>query len=261
VTGVPHHSKDYIERRTESTLRSFVLAALTEAQPTPLGDIAARVSEQLGATFHFDQELGLTSQGQKILGACYFEPAFAIFVDPSLQSADGSARFRFTLAHELGHLSLHRNLRLDFQSLDATARAIVDGERDLQPGPRELITPRDFLEWQANSYAAALLMPRVTVRSALALQQLDMGITRRPGMVYLSDGTGSANDFREIVHRLSTVYQTSTTATRIRIQELGLLHDGRQSSTPFEGQVTMPQALSQALQDLLAKRDSPSETE
>ena len=65
MTGVPHHSKDYIERRTESTLRRFVPAALTEAQPTPLGDIAARVSEQLGATFHFDQELGLTSQGSE----------------------------------------------------------------------------------------------------------------------------------------------------------------------------------------------------
>lgn len=81
-----------------------------------------------------------------------------------------STRLRFTLAHELGHLSLHRNLRLDFQSLDATARAIVDGERELQIGHRVLESPGDFLEWQANSYAAALLMPRITFTPELKRQ-------------------------------------------------------------------------------------------
>ncbi|MHB8495071.1 MAG: hypothetical protein ACYC9Z_02900 [Casimicrobiaceae bacterium] len=95
---------------------------------------------------------------------------------------------------------MHRNQRLDFQSLDATATAIVDGERELQIGHRVLETPRDFLEWQANFYAAALLMPRVTFASEQKRQQHDMGITRS-GFLYLSEQPSSATDHREIVRR------------------------------------------------------------
>jgi hypothetical protein len=51
MTGVAHRSKEYIERRTEATLRNFVPHTLMEGQPTPLGDIATRVKEQLGASF------------------------------------------------------------------------------------------------------------------------------------------------------------------------------------------------------------------
>ncbi len=75
----------------------------------------------------FTKLLGTDGRGQRLLGACYFAPVVAIFVDPSLLSAEEGPRFRFTLAHELGHLSLHRKLTLDFESLGATAKAILDG--------------------------------------------------------------------------------------------------------------------------------------
>jgi hypothetical protein len=223
---------------------------------------ANKSNRRVGASFHFDRDLGLNSSGQKILGACYFKPKFAIFVDPSLSRDSERARFRFTLAHELGHLSLHRNLRLDFQSLDATNRAIFDGEGELGRGPRVLTTPRDFLEWQANSYAAALLMPRLTFGPELLRQQRDMGITRRPQRIYLNDHPHSAADLREMVRRLGCVYQTSNTAIRIRLQELDLIRDLRSSSSDhLDGLVSMPKALSTAVADLLSKWKSPSADE
>ena len=118
---VPRYRREDIERRTEAVLRYYVPETLSEGQPTPLGDLAACVKRQLGATFSFDQMLGNNSAGERIIGACYFHPRFAILVDSSSAGDMQSARFRLTLAHELGHLSLHRKLRLDFQSLDATA--------------------------------------------------------------------------------------------------------------------------------------------
>jgi Zn-dependent peptidase ImmA (M78 family) len=119
------------------------------------------------------------------LGECIFSPQLAIRIDPSLLALEESPRFRFTLAHELGHMSLHRNLPLDFQSLDASQKAIIDSEHDVAPEPRELKTPRDWLEWQANSYAAALLMPQPTVGDEIARVQAALGIARNLGRIRL----------------------------------------------------------------------------
>jgi Zn-dependent peptidase ImmA (M78 family) len=218
------------------------------------------VQRQLGATFTFDQTLGNNSAGERIIGACYFEPRFAIFVDSSLASDMHSARFRFTLAHELGHLSLHRKLRLDFQSLDATARAIIDTQAHIDSLPRRLETPRDFLEWQANAYAAGLLMPRATFARELKRQHIDMGITRSPGIVYLNDERSSDDDYREAVARLSDIYQTSRTATQIRLRELDLLRDWRRSSEAVSGaDNALSQSISSVVQQLLRRWDSPSD--
>jgi Zn-dependent peptidase ImmA (M78 family) len=210
----------------------------------------------LDAKFVFDQKLGTNARGQQTLGACYFEPTYKICIDPSITGDD--PRFRFTLAHELGHLSLHRKLRLEFQSLDATARAILDGEDDLTGGPRQLQTPRDFLEWQANSYAAALLMPRVTFAGELRTSQTALGITRGIGVVWLTDGSGSRHDYDETVRRLSSAYQTSRTATRIRLQELDLLRDLRATQEAV-AIGALGRGLSEALQQLLRRYDSWTE--
>ena len=108
----------------------------------------------------------------------------------STQLADGTTecdehRFRFTLAHEFFHAIEHLPL---LASRGATSRGIemnravfVDrvarrtgsaAERAVEQWaradrPRGLLTPEDWREWQANTFASALLMPGWAVTGEL----------------------------------------------------------------------------------------------
>src|SRR5690606_28627587 len=70
-------------------------------------------------------------------------------------------RFRFTLAHEAGHWRLHRSL---FQRHANQPELLPD--RDDRPEYVCRSSDNSPLEWQANFFAAALLMPREILASA-----------------------------------------------------------------------------------------------
>ena len=98
-----------------------------------------------------------------VLGAIYFNDKI-IVVDQSLVPEDSPSmrgRYRFTLAHELGHWRLHRHLYLRRSN-----------ERTLLPGastrPDHVLRSHhsDPKEVQANRFAACLLMPRDMVKRA-----------------------------------------------------------------------------------------------
>jgi Zn-dependent peptidase ImmA (M78 family) len=66
------------------------------------------------------------------------------------------ARYRFTLAHEIGHYVLHSNLIGSFhpQSVAGWSKSILAVDEETY----------DWLEWQAYSFAAAVLVPRVSLK-------------------------------------------------------------------------------------------------
>lgn len=70
-------------------------------------------------------------------------------------AVNGERRARFTVAHELGHLFLHRDLLF--------ARAVED-DHDLKP--------YESSEWQADEFAGSLLMPERLVRSCRTVLEI-----------------------------------------------------------------------------------------
>ena len=214
------------------------------------GFVGAKGPQRLLA---FNKSPGTKSKGQPVLGACYFSPQLAIFIDPSL-AVDGP-RFRFTLAHELGHLTLHRALSLDFTSLDASPSGILDGRYDLRMGRRRLESPRDWLEWQANSYAASLLMPRATFVGEVSRVQGNAEM-RRAGQIYVDNQPDNIAAYNELFMRLAFVFQTSRTAVRIRLTELSILKD-RRGAVGLGGEGA-PVAIGAILARLLASGDIAS---
>ena len=66
------------------------------------------------------------------------------------------ARYRFTLAHEIGHYVLHPDLISSFhpQSVAEWKAFILGIDEETY----------DWLEWQAYSFAAAILVPRISLR-------------------------------------------------------------------------------------------------
>lgn len=144
----------------------------------------------------------------------------AIFVDKSLTI--DVHRQNFTFSHEFGHLVLHRELKLKGSDPD-----IKDTERDLITGKKKLVSPIDWVEWQANKFASCFLLPRSTVITALVTKQLEMGIRKNLGTIYLENRTYSYRDCETVIGHLQDTFMVSKTVVRIRLEELGLLLDKR----------------------------------
>lgn len=70
---------------------------------------------------------------------------------------DGHPRASFTVAHELGHAVLHTSTLIELGNLNLRSQAA------LHRGLKEHKTYLDT-EWQANSFAAAFLMPIAGIR-------------------------------------------------------------------------------------------------
>jgi hypothetical protein len=214
-----------IEQKAEEVLLWFAPTQLDEPCLTPLAGIVTRLSQDFGLKVSFNQPLGLSSRGKKILGMCVLRPP-AIFVDPTLDPSGPT--FRFTLAHELGHLTLHRRLNLAFEDLDKPNSQIQDSRNELYLGrKRQLVTQRDWLEWQANSFASAILMPRGPVRQLIEDNQRALGFTRRLGTIFIDHQWENVRAYKNITAQLQLTFQASRTMVLIRLRTLGLLMDWR----------------------------------
>src|SRR5688572_17716487 len=121
--SVPYISRDAIDEKAEELIGWFDPGRLHEPSLTPVVEIAQRISSEFKVRLVLSQPLGTTQSGGKILGSCHFSTR-TIAVDPSLLA--NTARFNFTLAHELGHLILHRKLRLNYGELDTPVEHIQD---------------------------------------------------------------------------------------------------------------------------------------
>ncbi|MFH1982973.1 MAG: ImmA/IrrE family metallo-endopeptidase [Pseudomonadota bacterium] len=72
---------------------------------------------------------------------------------------DSPARKRFTIAHEIGHLVLHMQAADDYEIIDTE-----DNFRSIPNSDGKWSKERK-MEWEANTFAAALLMDEELVRS------------------------------------------------------------------------------------------------
>jgi Zn-dependent peptidase ImmA (M78 family) len=121
-------------------------------------------------------------------------------------------RYRFTLAHEIGHYVFHSDLIASFhpQSVADWGKFIlaIDGET------------YDWLEWQAYSFAAAVLVPRVSLKqnfhNELELLQPKIDFIRSKGL-----SAESSQDY--IVNAIATkiigIYDVSADVLNKRISK------------------------------------------
>lgn len=125
--------------------------------PIPVEDwIEGPLAIRLGFT-------DLSYLGQDVLGATHIAER-EILIDEQVLSNEG--RCRFTCAHELGHLTLHRNVRDAFYDVQA-----------------DVTFSADKYERQADRFAAAFLMPMPVLEREL-IHELDAHGLKRAQCVY-----------------------------------------------------------------------------
>ena len=137
----PILTSEQIESAAER-FRSEALDALGLAQstlPVPIEKIAE---------FHLGYELDFTDQDADIIGGIDFQSR-VILINPSIEDHEG--RYNFTIAHEIGHHCLHRELYI--QHHDALGILCRSNARPIE-------------EIQADRFAEALLMPSEQIRAA-----------------------------------------------------------------------------------------------
>jgi Zn-dependent peptidase ImmA (M78 family) len=106
---------------------------------------------------------------------------------------ESGVRKRFTIAHELGHVELHKE----------KSDLFVD-KQFLFRGKNSRDTPANqILEQEANAFASAILMPTDLVKREVEKIEMDLGS-------------------EEAIKELARIFGVSTTAMSLRISGLGL---------------------------------------
>lgn len=220
--GVPILSTNDLELKAEEIISYFGKEVLDEPQSTPLIKYIKIINEKFKIYIGLNKPLGETKSGKKILGITRLKP-LEIHVDVSLVNDD--SRFRFVLGHEFGHLVCHRNINLKQTGYDE--QEITDTEYDVVTGKKNLNSPRDWIEWQANYFSSAILMPRETIMGAVIKKQQEVGIKRNIGRIILESKNYNLKDYIDIQEYLKGIFMVNSTNIEIRLKNLGILIDRR----------------------------------
>ncbi len=248
---VPYVTNQEIERQVQELIVNFAESrGHAWAGPTPIDDIAEK---HLGLGIEFDDLGRRLGKGDdlEILGAIDLDQKRIIIdesLDPDLYPTL-EARYRFTLAHEVGHWQLHRGLVI----ANASQASALDRNGMVKIDCRSSQT-RDRMEIQANRFASCLLMPRQEVygqwKVGLGLNRpvvfddlREYSIAKPPvyqGLRPLSHVVGGVLEdmglgtsakskspqdvlFDRTARQLAPHFHVSTQAMRYRLEDLGLL--------------------------------------
>ncbi len=125
----------------------------------------------------------------------------------------------FVLCHELGHYLLHHNLRIGQFIYDT----FEDTEHSFRTMKRELKNPKNWIEWQANQFAASLALPDAIFLARFWEYQLDAG--NRKEALLLDDTVGNQYLYKKIVIRLSRNFNVTKTSVKYKLKEMELVKD------------------------------------
>jgi conserved hypothetical protein len=169
-------------------------------------DLLLYVIVQLGYRTELDHSL--IKEG--VLALCDFSNKV---VRLSVVPNQGLSRYAFSLAHEIGHILLHKNV---------FHRVNVDKcEDDLMNEKYGRVKNRQLLEEQANRFAAYLLMPRYLLVKTWEEFKREQRIQK--DVLYLDHQKVNKELYQSLLRRVNAVTIVSAEALKNRLKELGIL--------------------------------------
>ncbi len=201
-TIYPELSAETIDSRADQLLREFREETNRNQLPVPVEVIA---EQYLGYEIEILDD-GLFSDPD-YLGGIIFDKNL-IQVNAAVERHEG--RYSFTLAHEIGHHVLHRDIYLKQKDVD------TDGGMCRETGEKPVI------EKQADRFAAALLMPSTAVADVIDAMDDNVDTKSVAGMRMIASRVIEQGNFTNVsnsamVNRLidlgyapDAIYQTGT---------------------------------------------------
>ncbi len=217
---ISRYSKGHIEEITGQLLNIFDSGYSKNKRIPNLITIAKQLGEVFDLTILDENIKQSDSYGRKIISTCSFVNK-TITIDKSVKN---TGRYNFLLAHELGHFFLHNKVQIKQEAYES----LSDSEKSLKLNRYLLENERNWLEWQANQFAASFLMPKEVITYFFAKEQDKIGL--RPGTrLYVDEQPWNQHSFKIITGNLSVLFQTSKTSVIYRLNSLNLLKEQYQT--------------------------------
>lgn len=207
---LPYRTEDEIEKEIEDlNLDEFYVNDKLETE-----NLCRHLTEVYKVSFNYNENLG-SEQSSKVLGKISLNP-LKIFISKELLI--DPHRWRFTIAHEIGHLVLHRAEFTKY--LDE----YTDNDLTISMFGQSL-SPKynKRLEIQANIFASRLLIPKY-----LFIKHVEDYFVReniRKGYLYLDSQRCNIELTNRLLYELQEHFNVSKEVARIRLIGHGLLKD------------------------------------
>ncbi len=198
-----------------------------DGSPPDLKKVVDILASKFNVRFNFGKKIGNLLTGATILGKFSVSPN-TIQISSVLD--DWSPSFCKTLAHEIGHLVLHRKLIGNGKYI-SNDKPLIDTARQLRYRETASMSDLGWVEWQANEFAMCLILPRRYLQSLVYMTQTSLGITRNLGTMYLDEQLCNKNDCYRIVHAISQLSGAKPTLIWRRLRFLGILEDHQMQRT------------------------------
>ena len=211
--GLEYLSLQLIEQMTIDILNDFDTSILYKHKALSIERFMDYMHEKYSLTYITDQELPIV-KGRKLNGYCDIEKK-CIYIDKSLNE---TSQFSFICAHETGHFFLHSKLKIPQVKYDN----LNDSAYDPAIGKHLLLNEKHWIEWQANQFAAALVMPHKSILGKLITWQTKEGI-RNKGTVYVDNQPYNVRDFKVMITLLAYEFKVSRTILEYRMADLKII--------------------------------------
>ena len=144
-----------------------------------------------------------------------------VLISPNLSCRENAPRRRYTEMHEGSHFILHKDYYkcLEMESVNQHKLIACRRMELLNDNPK---TAADWVEWQADYMAAALLMPRDVFHDYARSIIRSFGVSR--GYLTVSSSTNKRQAF-EIISKIAERFYVSYRAAQIRMIKLGLIRE------------------------------------
>lgn len=176
------------------------------------------LSNAFKVEFVFDETLG-NQEGDEILGKITFDP-LKIYITKELQL--NKYRWRFTLAHEVGHLILHQDTLKNYvtENIDIAEMLSLSGKFSSYTNK--------YLEMQANKFASILLLPKEPFLREV--QKFFDKENLRRGYLYLDHQAVNQKLFRDLLLILQAKFDVSSEAAKYRLYSFNLIKNNDMKS-------------------------------
>lgn len=227
---VPVISKREMDEEATKFLRKYCPEALKDPMPVPVEDIAElkmdleidyvnidKACETLGMMIFSDGAVKLYDQesGQYVLRPY---KRGTLLVESDISDVSNRGRERFTITHEIVHWHIHK-LRFTMMGLiDESLAKACRCPKEKTYNPK---SPEEWMEWQADNLAAAILMPaEMFKRKAMEFKSSFNVGSKINDTMWLGFSPSIINDF--IIDGLADTFHVSKQAAEIRIKTLGI---------------------------------------
>ncbi|UJA31377.1 ImmA/IrrE family metallo-endopeptidase [Clostridium sporogenes] len=142
-----------------------------------------------------------------------------LLVESGLSEPSNRGRERFTIAHEIVHWEKHQ---LRFITLSYKDKRLAKACRCPKEKPYKPKTPDEWVEWQADNLAAAILMPSDMFKKRIEeLKKTYKAGKKINDFMWKGYSLDMVKEF--IINELASTFQVSKQAAEIRLNTLGIL--------------------------------------